>query len=174
MDDCSAPGKKSARNLACGCQGCLCDQSSAQVEPGEESSPQGLQPAAQAKPVSSLQKAIRPPCSTLAPICRVRVLVSKLACRGLAAVLSAGLLELPFPLAGPMPPWRTVFAWFGLVPLLWRTSFQRLKSSARIPCACVFRRLSLRLSLVHGQLLLGARHHVPLRRHAAAGCRRCC
>ncbi len=36
-----------------------------------------------------------------------------------AAVLSAALLELPFPLAGPMPPWRAVFAWFGLVPLLW-------------------------------------------------------
>jgi apolipoprotein N-acyltransferase len=33
-------------------------------------------------------------------------------------VLSAGLLELPFPLAGPLPVWRTVFAWFGLVPLL--------------------------------------------------------
>jgi apolipoprotein N-acyltransferase len=36
-----------------------------------------------------------------------------------AAVLSAGLLELPFPLAGPMPPWRSVFAWFALLPLLW-------------------------------------------------------
>jgi apolipoprotein N-acyltransferase len=36
-----------------------------------------------------------------------------------AAVLSAGLLELPFPLAGPMPVWRSIFAWFGLVPLLW-------------------------------------------------------
>src|SRR6201993_1923642 len=36
-----------------------------------------------------------------------------------AAVLSASLLELPFPLAGPMPPWRSVFAWFGLVPLIW-------------------------------------------------------
>src|SRR5271157_5020047 len=35
-----------------------------------------------------------------------------------AAVLSAGLLELPFPLAGPLPAWRTVFAWFALVPLL--------------------------------------------------------
>jgi apolipoprotein N-acyltransferase len=34
-------------------------------------------------------------------------------------VLSAGLLELPFPLAGPMPAWRSVFAWFGLVPLFW-------------------------------------------------------
>jgi apolipoprotein N-acyltransferase len=29
------------------------------------------------------------------------------------------LLELPFPLAGPLPVWRTIFAWFGLVPLLW-------------------------------------------------------
>ena len=36
-----------------------------------------------------------------------------------AAVVSAALLELPFPLAGPMPPWRAGFAWIGLVPLLW-------------------------------------------------------
>ena len=36
-----------------------------------------------------------------------------------AAGLSAGLLELPFPLAGPLPAWRSVFAWFGLAPLLW-------------------------------------------------------
>src|ERR1019366_6373180 len=36
-----------------------------------------------------------------------------------AAGLSAGLLELPFPFAGPLPVWRSVFAWFGLVPLLW-------------------------------------------------------
>ncbi|MGA2050765.1 MAG: apolipoprotein N-acyltransferase, partial [Terracidiphilus sp.] len=35
-----------------------------------------------------------------------------------AAAISAALLELPFPLAGPLPLWRTVFAWFGLVPLL--------------------------------------------------------
>ena len=35
-----------------------------------------------------------------------------------AAVFSAALLELPFPIAGPMSPWRSVFAWFGLVPLL--------------------------------------------------------
>jgi apolipoprotein N-acyltransferase len=39
--------------------------------------------------------------------------------RWAAAGLSAGLLELPFPLAGPMPPWRSVFAWFGLAPLIW-------------------------------------------------------
>jgi apolipoprotein N-acyltransferase len=36
-----------------------------------------------------------------------------------AAGLSAGLLELPFPLAGPLPAWRTFFAWFALAPLLW-------------------------------------------------------
>lgn len=35
------------------------------------------------------------------------------------ALLSAFLLELPFPLAGPLPYWRTFFAWLGLVPLLW-------------------------------------------------------
>jgi apolipoprotein N-acyltransferase len=35
-----------------------------------------------------------------------------------AAGLTAGLLELPFPLAGPLPAWRTVIAWFALVPLL--------------------------------------------------------
>src|ERR1035441_2564396 len=35
-----------------------------------------------------------------------------------AAGLSAGLLELPFPLAGPMSAWRSVFAWFALVPLM--------------------------------------------------------
>jgi apolipoprotein N-acyltransferase len=36
-----------------------------------------------------------------------------------AAVFAAGLLELPFPIAGPLPLWRTVFAWFGLAPLLY-------------------------------------------------------
>ena len=41
-----------------------------------------------------------------------------------AAGLSAGLLELPFPLAGPLPVSRSVFAWFGLVPLLWAILFR--------------------------------------------------
>jgi len=35
-----------------------------------------------------------------------------------AAVVSAALLELAFPLAGPMPAWHSLFAWFGLTPLL--------------------------------------------------------
>ena len=34
------------------------------------------------------------------------------------ALLSAVLLDLPFPIAGPLPPWRAVFAWFAFVPLL--------------------------------------------------------
>jgi len=48
-----------------------------------------------------------------------------------AAGLSAGLLELPFPLAGPMPPWRGVFAWVGLVPLLWAILCQQNAAQAR-------------------------------------------
>jgi apolipoprotein N-acyltransferase len=35
-----------------------------------------------------------------------------------AGCLTAFLLDLPFPIAGPLPQWRTVFAWFALTPLL--------------------------------------------------------
>jgi apolipoprotein N-acyltransferase len=36
----------------------------------------------------------------------------------LAAI--SGLLQiLPFPIAGPTPPWRTVFCWIAITPLLW-------------------------------------------------------
>jgi apolipoprotein N-acyltransferase len=35
-----------------------------------------------------------------------------------AGVATAFLLDLPFPLAGPLPIWRTIFAWFALAPLL--------------------------------------------------------
>lgn len=38
--------------------------------------------------------------------------------RWLAALLAALLLELPFPLAGPMPAWRGILAWFALTPLI--------------------------------------------------------
>jgi apolipoprotein N-acyltransferase len=48
-----------------------------------------------------------------------------------AAGLSAGLLELPFPLAGPLPPWRSVFAWFGLVPLIWAILSSQQSSTAK-------------------------------------------
>jgi len=51
--------------------------------------------------------------------------------RWAAAVVSAGLLELPFPLAGPMPPWRSIFAWFGLAPVIWAVA--RMAESPRRP-----------------------------------------
>jgi len=35
------------------------------------------------------------------------------------AVLSAGLQLVPFPIAGPLPLWRTAFAWVALLPLLY-------------------------------------------------------
>lgn len=35
------------------------------------------------------------------------------------ALLSALFQLLPFPLAGPVPMWRRLFCWIGLVPLLW-------------------------------------------------------
>jgi apolipoprotein N-acyltransferase len=37
----------------------------------------------------------------------------------LLGLISAVLLDLPFPVAGPLPPWRAVFAWIALVPLLY-------------------------------------------------------
>jgi apolipoprotein N-acyltransferase len=47
-----------------------------------------------------------------------------------AAVVSAALLELPFPLAGPLPAWRTVIAWIGLVPLLCAVLSKRVSNGA--------------------------------------------
>ncbi len=37
----------------------------------------------------------------------------------LMAVLSGILQVLPFPIAGPIPLWRTTFCWIALLPLLW-------------------------------------------------------
>ena len=54
-----------------------------------------------------------------------------------AACFSAGLLELPFPLAGPLPVWRTIFAWFGLVPLLWAI-LSPACAEGRRPIRCAF------------------------------------
>jgi apolipoprotein N-acyltransferase len=36
-----------------------------------------------------------------------------------AAVLSGILQVLPFPIAGPVPVWRTIFCWVALLPLIW-------------------------------------------------------
>ena len=55
-----------------------------------------------------------------------------------AAVLSAVLLELPFPLAGPMPPWRTVFAWFALVPAACGPYSRFQAPAAAHPLRCAF------------------------------------
>jgi apolipoprotein N-acyltransferase len=35
------------------------------------------------------------------------------------ALISGFLLDLPFPIAGPLPPWRAAFAWIALVPLMY-------------------------------------------------------
>ena len=45
--------------------------------------------------------------------------MSSLLKRCLLGVLSALLLNLPFPIAGPVPAWRTAFAFGGAVPLLY-------------------------------------------------------
>src|SRR5271169_1973066 len=37
----------------------------------------------------------------------------------LLALLSGFLLNLPFPIAGPLPPWRAVFGWIALIPLMY-------------------------------------------------------
>ena len=36
------------------------------------------------------------------------------------ALLSGFLLNLPFPIAGPLPPWRAAFGWIALVPLMYK------------------------------------------------------
>ena len=53
-----------------------------------------------------------------------------------AAGLSAALLELPFPLAGPMPPARSIVAWFALVPLIW--AVMRMAEDDRHPLRSAF------------------------------------
>jgi apolipoprotein N-acyltransferase len=37
----------------------------------------------------------------------------------LLAFVSSVLLDFCFPVAGPLPPWRGILAWFALIPLLW-------------------------------------------------------
>ena len=44
---------------------------------------------------------------------------SRLAHSILPALLSAILLDLPFPIAGPLPPWRAAFGWIALIPLMY-------------------------------------------------------
>ena len=58
-------------------------------------------------------------------------------------LFSAVLLDLPFPIAGPLPPWRAAFSWVALVPLLYALLADRsvaapryLRRSAPIGYAC--------------------------------------
>ena len=47
------------------------------------------------------------------------------------ASLSAVLLDLPFPIAGPLPVWRSVFAWVALVPLIYAVLYDTTSPSSR-------------------------------------------
>ena len=50
------------------------------------------------------------------------------------AVLSAVLLDLPFPVAGPMPAWRGLIAFVALAPLIWAVlAEEKLTSGAKAP-----------------------------------------
>lgn len=46
-------------------------------------------------------------------------------------LLSGFLLNLPFPIAGPLPPWRAVFGWIALVPLLYALLEEKRVASRR-------------------------------------------
>ena len=91
---------------------------------------------------------------------------------GCSASVSAALLLLPFSIIGPVPFWRTFFAWLAFVPL-----FYGLLSRDNLqPPAGLLRgtagRVSHGLSLVFRQLLLDLPDHALLRRPAAAHLRR--
>jgi apolipoprotein N-acyltransferase len=60
----------------------------------------------------------------------------------LLAAISAFLLNLPFPIAGPMPYWRMIFAWIAFVPLL----------VALLGCGDESRRHPLRMGALLGYL----------------------
>jgi apolipoprotein N-acyltransferase len=51
----------------------------------------------------------------------------------LAAALSAVLQILPFPIAGPVPVWRTAFCWIALLPLLWALTREDYQGRALSP-----------------------------------------
>jgi apolipoprotein N-acyltransferase len=85
----------------------------------------------------------------------------------LLGIVSAGLLLLPFSIIGPVPFWRTFFAWLAFVPLFYGLlSPQNLNHPKALlrgtspPISWV--------SLVCRQLLLDLPDHVVLRRPAAA------
>ena len=46
-------------------------------------------------------------------------------------LLAGFLLNLPFPIAGPLPPWRAAFGWIALVPLLYALLEEKQAASRR-------------------------------------------
>jgi apolipoprotein N-acyltransferase len=56
----------------------------------------------------------------------------------LLGLLSGFLLDLPFPIAGPLPPWRAAFAWIAFVPLLYG-----LLQDCSVQAPCYVRRSAL-------------------------------
>src|SRR5271155_4304529 len=56
--------------------------------------------------------------SSRAPVVR-DVAAARLLPSILLALLSGFLLDLPFPIAGPLPPWRAALGWIALIPLLY-------------------------------------------------------
>jgi apolipoprotein N-acyltransferase len=58
-----------------------------------------------------------PVISTRTPVASATA--ARLAPSIMLALLSGFLLNLPFPIAGPLPPWRAAFAWIALVPLMY-------------------------------------------------------
>ena len=77
----------------------------------------------------------------------------------LLGIFSAALLLLPFSIIGPVPFWRTFFAWVAFVPLFYGLLSERKPNpskgfAARSPC-----RVSHGRSLVYRQLLLDLPDH---------------
>jgi apolipoprotein N-acyltransferase len=56
--------------------------------------------------------------SSRAPVVR-DVAAARLLPSILLALLSGFLLNLPFPIAGPLPPWRAAFGWIALIPSMY-------------------------------------------------------
>src|SRR5580693_10686622 len=58
-----------------------------------------------------------PVISTRTPVASATA--ARLAPSIMLALLSGFLLNLPFPIAGPLPPWRAAFGWIALIPSMY-------------------------------------------------------
>ena len=85
----------------------------------------------------------------------------------LLGIFSAALLMLPFSIVGPVPFWRTFFAWIAFVPLFYGCSRRRTCAAPR-PCCGEPYRLSDGRAVVCRQLLLDLPDNALLWRTASA------